>query len=215
MQNVSRVIEERDNEVLIERARGGDADAFYDLVSRYERGVYWAAFGILGNSADAEDITQETFLKSFQHLDQYRAQAKFSTWLIQIAVNEALLRLRRIRPALYQSLDSGPNSDRENWMPRDLTDWRDNPEEKYAEEELRRIVMNAVESLAPIYRTVLIMRDLQQMSNEEVASTLRISVPAVKTRLLRARLQLREMLTPKFKVGWRLHLPWRVKGGRQ
>lgn len=215
MQDGSRVTAERDDGALIERARSGDLDAFCDLVSRHERGVYWAAFGILGNTADAEEVTQETFLRSFQHLNQYRAEARFSTWLIQIAVNEALARVRKNRPALYESLDSGHNSDSKEWTPRDLSDWRDNPEEQYAEEEMRSILMEAVESLSPIYRVVLIMRDLQQMSNEEVASTLQISVPAVKTRLLRARFQLREKLTPKFKVGWRLRLPWRAKGGRQ
>ncbi len=201
---------------LVERARAGDTDAFYALVRQYQRTVYWAAFGLLGNSADAEEISQETFLKCFQHLDQFRGDSRFSTWLTQIALNEARQRLRRQRPALYDSLEAAETSDENrSWLPRLLADWRENPEQQYAGEELRRIVHQAVESLPPIYRTVLLLRDLQQMSNEEVAQALGLSLPAMKSRLLRARLQLRDKLAPHFRRGWGLRLPWFGKRGRR
>lgn len=201
---------------LVERARAGDTDAFYALVRQYQRTVYWAAFGLLGNSADAEEISQETFLKCFQHLDQFRGDSRFSTWLTQIALNEARQRLRKQRPALYDSLEAADTSDENrSWLPRFLADWRENPEQQYAGEELRRIVTKAVESLPPIYRTVLLLRDLEQMSNEEVAQALGLSLPAMKSRLLRARLQLRDKLAPHFRRGWRLRLPWFGKRGRR
>lgn len=200
---------------LLERARRGDTSAFYELVRQYERSVYWTAFGLLGNAADAEDITQETFLKCFQHLDQFRGESKFSTWLTQIAVNEARQRLRRQRPDLYESLEAGAEAkDSGRWLSLFTVDWRENPEQQYAAEELRRIVTEAVQSLPPIYRSVLLLRDLEQMTSEEVAQALGLSLPAVKSRLLRARLQLREKLTPHFRRGWRLRLPWFGKRGR-
>lgn len=200
---------------LLERARRGDTRAFYELVHLYERSVYWIAFGMLGNAADAEEITQETFLKCYQHLDQFRGESKFSTWLTQIAVNEARQRLRRQRPDLFESLEASVElPDGGRWLRWFTADWRENPEQRYAAEELRRLVTEAVQSLPPIYRTVLLLRDLQAMTNQEVAQVLGLSLPAVKSRLLRARLQLREKLTPHFQRGWRRRLPWFGKRGR-
>lgn len=189
-----------DDLALVEQARSGDTSAFYTLVRRYERSVYWTVFALLGNSADAEETTQEAFLKCFLNLAQFRGEAKFSTWLIQIAVNEAKQRLRKNPAGRYEPLERAHSGgDEEPPEPRDLADWRDNPEERYAEEELRRIVHRAVDSLPAPYRVVLVLRDLQQMSNEEVAAALGLSLPATKSRLLRARLQLREKLAPYFR----------------
>lgn len=144
---------------LIERALAGDRDAFYRLVHRYERGVYWAAFALVGNADDAEEITQETFLKSFRHLHHFRGESKFSTWLTQIAVNEARMRLRKHRPGQHESLDTPADSEDQDWKPRQIADWSENPEERYAHDELRRILTAAIQSLPDIYRSVLVMRD--------------------------------------------------------
>ncbi len=187
-----------DETELLDRARAGDRDAFYQLVSRHERSIFWAAFGMLGNSADAEEVAQETFLRCFEKLHQFRGEAKFSTWATQIAVNEARLRLRKQRPALHDSLDAPERGDDEDMAPRELADWRKTPEEEYAGEELRRLVQSALQGLPPAYRIVLVMRDLEQRSTEEVAQALGLSLAAAKTRLLRARLRMREALSAHF-----------------
>ncbi len=185
---------------LVRRVLAGDTSAFYTLVRQHERAIYWVVFGLTGNSADAEDITQEAFLKCYQKLGQFRGEAKFGTWLTQIAINEAKMRRRKARPELHESLDEPQTSESEShWQPRDLADWRPDPEEQFAKEELRKVVQAGVASLPPAYRVVLVMRDLQQMSNQEVAQALGLSLPATKSRLLRARLQLRENLAPHFR----------------
>ncbi len=187
-----------DEEALVARAQAGDAQAFAELVERYERKIYRLARHITGNDEDAEDVLQETFLKAYENLPGFQGQSKFYTWLVRIAVNEALMKLRRRKTGKMVSLDETIDTGEET-MAREIAVWEDNPEEQYSREELRRILEEAIESLAPLYRTVFVLRDVDELSTEETAEALGISVPAVKSRLLRARLQLRDKLTRFFK----------------
>lgn len=183
---------------LVERARAGDAAAFSDLVKRYERKIYRLAKNITQNDEDAEDVLQETFLKAYTHLDSFQGQSKFYTWLVRIAVNEALMKLRKRRTDKTVPLDE-PQDTGEDTVIREIAVWDQDPEKKFGSEELKKILDNAIDSLRPAFRTVFVLRDIEELSTEETAETLGISVPAVKSRLLRARLQLREKLTRFFR----------------
>jgi RNA polymerase sigma-70 factor (ECF subfamily) len=183
---------------LVDRARNGDADAFTGLVERYERKIYRLAKHITQNDEDAEDVLQETFLKAYSNLDTFQGQSKFYTWLVRIAVNEALMKLRKRKSDRTVSLDE-PQDTGEETVTREIAVWDGDPEQRYSQEELRDILDRAVESLKPSFRTVFILRDIEELSTEETAESLGISVPAVKSRLLRARLQLREKLTRLFR----------------
>jgi RNA polymerase sigma-70 factor (ECF subfamily) len=187
----------RDDEgALVSLARKGDLKAFDELVNRYERRIFRLAMNITQNREDAEDATQDAFMKSFQHLPDFQGGSRFYTWLVRIAVNEALMRLRRRRPNVT-SLDEPIQTD-EDLMPREIQDWGPTPEKRYEVTELNSILNNAIAGLDPIFRTVFILRDVEQLSTEETAEALGISVPAVKSRLLRGRLKLREKLSPSF-----------------
>ena len=181
---------------LVLAAKGGDVSAFEALVKKYDRNVFRIANHITHNREDAEDATQDAFLKSFQHLGEFQGGSRFYTWLVRIAVNEALMRLRRRRPNVT-SLDE-PVQTEEDLMPRELQDWGPTPEQRYQVTELNSIMSNAIGELEPIYRTVFTLRDVEQLSTEDTAEALGISVPAVKSRLLRARLRLREKLGRHF-----------------
>ncbi len=183
---------------LVERAQSGDMEAFAELVRRYERRIYRMARQITQNDEDAEDVLQESFLKAFQHLDSFQGQSKFYTWVTRIAVNEGLMKLRKRKSDRTVSLDENIETDEEPIV-REIAVWDDTPESKYSQEELRQILDKAIESLKPIFRTVFILRDVEELSTEETAEVLGLSVAAVKSRLLRARLQLRERLTRVFK----------------
>src|SRR5215469_395611 len=187
---------------LIRRVQSGDLDAFYDLVRPYERAVFLAAVGLVKNDADAEDVAQEAVLKAFKGISHFRGDAKFSTWLIQIAINEAKMKLRKDRRHLYESIEEGQASEDGDYVPRDFADWREIPSEALERKEVRDALSNAVASLAEKYRTVLILRDVQQLSIAETAQVLGISEANVKTRLSRARLQLRDVLAPGFDGPW-------------
>lgn len=187
-----------EEEALVARAQAGDAQAFAELVERYERKIYRLARHITGNDEDAEDVLQEAFLKAYENLPGFQGQSKFYTWLVRIAVNEALMKLRRRKTGKMVSLDETIDTGEET-MAREIAVWEDNPEEQYSREELRRILEEAIETLPPLYRTVFVLRDVDELSTEETAEALGISVPAVKSRLLRARLQLRDKLTRFFK----------------
>jgi len=186
---------------LIRRIRDGEPAAFYELIHPYERRVYAAAFAVLRNEADAEDCAQEAVLKAFKHIRQFRAEAKFSTWLIQIAVNEARMRRRRERADLVEPIDKERNEDG-GYTPRDFADWRDIPSEVLERKEVREKLAEALGSLGQIYREVFVLRDMEQLSIEETANALGISTASVKTRLLRARLMLRDLLAPGFGGSW-------------
>ena len=187
---------------LIERARQGDKDAFYRLVFPCERAVYTAAVSILNNSADAEEAAQEAVLKAFTNLVGFRGEAKFSTWLIQITINEARLKLRKDRRHLYDSVDEQGADEEGEYFPKDFADWHDVPSEALHRKELREALKRAIGGLAPIYREVLILRDVQHLSTEETARLLGITGGSVKTRLLRARLQMRDALAPGIDGSW-------------
>ena len=195
----SRVARERE---LIERVLAGEKDVFYELIRPYERGVFLAAVSILGNDADAEDAAQETFLKAYRNLSGFRQESKFSTWLIQIAINDARMRLRKDRRHLYESIDAGQETNEGDYIPTDFADWREIPSEALEQGELREVLNSALRTLPENYRTVLVLRDVQQMSIAETATALGISKENVKTRTSRARLQMRERLAPGWGGAW-------------
>lgn len=187
---------------LIQRVQNGEANAFYELVRPYERAVFLAALGLVKNDADAEDVAQEAVLKAYKSLSRFRGDAKFSTWLIQIAINEAKMKLRKDRRHLYESIEEGQVGEDGDYVPRDFADWREIPSESLERKEVREALNNALNSLGDKYRTVLILRDVQQLSIAETAQALGISEANVKTRLSRARLQLRDALAPGFDGAW-------------
>jgi len=189
-----------DEAPLVEEARRGNIEAFTELVNRYEGKILRLTQHITGNREDAEDALQETFLKAFSRLDQFHGDSRFYTWLVRIAVNESLMKLRKRKTSQAVSLDE-PVDTEDGFMPREIASWDPNPEQRYAQTELREILDRTVQALPPIFRTVFILRDLDHLSTEETAEALNISVPAVKSRLLRARLQLRDDLTKYFKQG--------------
>jgi RNA polymerase sigma-70 factor (ECF subfamily) len=189
-------------EVLIQHVQNGDANAFYELVHPYERAVFLAALSLVKNDADAEEVAQEAVMKAFKALPRFRQEAKFSTWLIQIAINEAKMKLRKDRRHLYESLEEGQQTDDGDYMPRDFADWREIPSEALEQKELREALAKALDSLPEKYRTVLILRDVQHLSIAETAQALGLSEANVKTRLCRARLQMRDALAPGFNGAW-------------
>jgi RNA polymerase sigma-70 factor (ECF subfamily) len=182
----------------VERARGGDEAAFTALISQYERKIYRLARNITQHDEDAEDVLQEAFLKAYTHLENFHGDSKFYTWIVRIAVNEALMKLRKRRGDKVVSLDEQIDTGEET-VAREIAVWDGNPEQTYSQEELRKILDEAIESLKPSFRTVFQLRDVEELSTEETAEALGLSIPAVKSRLLRARLQLRERLTRQFK----------------
>jgi len=183
---------------VVAQARLGDATAFSELLRRYEGKIFRLAMHITQNREDAEDVLQETFLKAYEHLDQFQGQSKFYTWIVRIAVNQALMKLRKRKSDRSVSLDDTIDTG-EDTVAREIAGWDENPEQQYSREELSRILGGAVEDLAPIYRAVFVLRDIDELSTEETADALGLSIPAVKSRLLRARLQLRDKLTRFFK----------------
>lgn len=187
---------------LIQRVQSGDADAFYDLIRPYERALFLAAVAIVKNDADAEEVAQEAILKAFRGLARFRQEAKFSTWLIQIAINEAKMKLRKDRRHLYDSIDEGQRSDDGEYVPKDFADWREIPSEALQQKELRGALTRALNSLPEKYRAVLILRDVQHLSITETAELLSLSEANVKTRLSRARLQMRDALAPGLDGVW-------------
>ena len=187
-----------DESALVAQAKAGDQNAFAELVNRYERKIYRLAKNITRNDEDAEDVLQDAFLKAYTHLDNFKGDSKFYTWIVRIAVNEALMRLRKRKTDRSVPLDE-PVELGEETVQREIAVWDDNPEQQYSQEEWRKILDEAVDSLKPDFRTVFVLRDIEELSTEETAETLGISVPAVKSRLLRARLALRERLTRQFK----------------
>ncbi|MCU1335934.1 MAG: polymerase, sigma-24 subunit, subfamily [Bryobacterales bacterium] len=187
-----------DESTLVAQAKAGDQNAFSELVKGYERKIYRLAKNITRNDEDAEDVLQDAFLKAYEHLDSFKGDSKFYTWIVRIAVNEALMRLRKRKTDRSVPLDE-PVELGEETVTREIAVWEDNPEQRYSKEEWRHILDEAVDTLKPDFRTVFVLRDIEELSTEETAETLGISIPAVKSRLLRARLALRERLTRQFK----------------
>jgi len=192
----STVVKE-DEPKLVAAAKAGDPVAFTELVHRYERKIYRLALNITQNREDAEDAMQEAFLKSYVHLSEFQGDSRFYTWLVRIAVNEALMKLRKRRPNLT-SIDEPVQGEEEDFMPREIEDWGPSPEQKYAQTELSGILSGVIERLEEEYRIVFVLRDVEELSTEQTAELLDLSIPAVKSRLLRARLKLREKLNRYF-----------------
>jgi RNA polymerase sigma-70 factor (ECF subfamily) len=187
-----------DESVLVAQAREGDMQAFTNLVQRYDGKIFRLAMHVTQNREDAEDVLQETFMKAYEHLDQFKGDSKFYTWIVRIAVNQALMKLRRRRTDKSVSMDETIDTG-EDTVVREIAAWDENPEQRFSREEIGNIMDGAIDSLEPIYRSVFVLRDVEDLSTEETAEALGLSVPAVKSRLLRARLQLREKLTRFFK----------------
>lgn len=187
---------------LIERVKAGESELFYQLIEPYERAVFSAAYSVLGNEADAEDAAQEALLKAYAKLEQFRGECKFSTWLVQIAVNEARMRRRKDRKALYDSIDEGYQDESGDYIPCDFADWREIPSEALEQKELKTALSRAIGSLKSIYREVFILRDVQGLNIRETAQALGINEALVRTRLLRARLQMRDALAPGYDGSW-------------
>jgi RNA polymerase sigma-70 factor (ECF subfamily) len=187
-----------DEAALVARAQAGDQTAFTTLVDHYQRKIYRIGKNITQNNEDAEDVLQETFLKAYEHLAGFQGNSKFYTWIVRIAVNEALMKLRKRKGDRFVSLDE-PIETGEEEVKREIAVWDDNPEQRYSREEMQHILDEAVDDLKADFRTVFVLRDIEELSTEETAEALGISVPAVKSRLLRARLALREKLTRQFK----------------
>ena len=192
---------------LIAQVQAGHTELFYELVRPYERRVYAAALAILRNESDAEDVVQEAMLKALANARQFRAEARFSTWLIQITVNEALMRRRRDRKGIMEGIDDRRDEEGE-YAPRDFADWREIPSEALERKEVRQKLAEALASLDRKYREVFVLRDMEQLNIQETAEALGISVASVKTRLLRARLMLRDLLAGGWERGWFSRLPF-------
>ncbi len=186
------------DQALVERVKAGDVSAYEELVRMYDRRVFRIANHITQNREDAEDVVQDAFLKAYTNIDRFQGNSKFYTWLVRIAVNEALMKLRKRKTSRTVSMDEEVETD-EGSIPREFADWSPNPEQMYGQDETAEILKKTIQGLPPTFRTVFVLRDVENLSTEETAQMLDLSVPAVKSRLLRARLQLRERLAKYFK----------------
>ncbi|HWO32506.1 MAG TPA: sigma-70 family RNA polymerase sigma factor [Candidatus Acidoferrum sp.] len=194
---------------LIKSVRGGDREAFYELIRPYERMIYATAISVVKNPADAEEVAQEAVLKALSNLGSFRAESKFSTWLIQITYNEAKMKLRKARPHLYESIDEQQQTEEGDYWPKDFADWRPIPSELLEQDEIRQAVQSAINLLSSHYREVLVLRDVEHLSIKETMIILGVSEATVKTRLHRARLLLRDSLAPGFDGCWIKGLTYR------
>jgi RNA polymerase sigma-70 factor, ECF subfamily len=196
-QQLPSTVVKEDEPELVAAAKAGDMTAFETLVNRYERKIFRLAQNITQNREDAEDTMQEAFLKAYQHLGDFQGNSRFYTWLVRIAVNQALMKLRKRRPnqvSLDEEIETGEES-----MPREVEDWGPSPEDRYEQSELGTILNETISDLDPSFRIVFQLRDIEELSTEETADVLGLSVPAVKSRLLRARLKLRQKLNKYFR----------------
>jgi RNA polymerase sigma-70 factor (ECF subfamily) len=183
---------------LIRRIRSGEKELFHELIAPLERGVYLTALAILQSPADAEDAAQEAVLKAYRNIASFRGEAKFSTWLTKIAINEARQRLRKSRRASEESLDTLTDSEDDNreYSPLLLSDWREVPTEAVERREIRELIESAMGQLTPGLREVLVLRDIEELNIAETAEALGLTESVVKVRLFRARMKLRDLLAP-------------------
>ena len=188
-----------DEAALVAEVRSGNTTCFETLMRRYERKIYWLAKNITKNDSDAEEVTQEAFFKAFEHIEDFKGESRFYTWLVRITVNQALMNVRKRRPNQF-SLDD-PIATEELSIPREIEDWGPTPEAMYSQNELAEILSRTIAELHPPLGVVFQLRDVENLSTDETANLLRISVPAVKSRLLRARLALRDKLNPFLRDG--------------
>ncbi len=196
---------------MIAAILAGEIELYHELIRPYERSVYLMALSYMKNEADAEDVAQEAFLKAFKGLASFRAEARFSTWLISITLNEARSRLRRKSLVHMDSLDVPPDED-QAVSPALLRDWREIPSEVVERGEIRLLLREAIEQLPSIYREVFLLRDVEEMNIIETAEALSISIPTVKVRLHRARMMLQKQLAPQLRAATRTSkrrsFPW-------
>jgi len=196
---------------IIAAILGGEIQLYHELIRPCERSVYLMALSYMKNEADAEDVAQEAIVKGFRKLSSFRAESKFSTWLMSITINEARTRLRRQALVRMEPLDQLPDEDK-GISPALLRDWREIPSEALEREEVRDLIQRAVEQLPDIYRQVFLLRDVEELTISETAETLNISIPSVKVRLHRARVMLQNQLAPQLKTvnrpAKRRWLPW-------
>lgn len=176
----------------------GNTHEFHDLIRPYERSAYVMALSMLRNEADAEEVAQEAFLKAFRNLRSFRAESKFSTWLMSITLNEARNRLRHKNTLKIESLDETPD-DQGHVSPALLRDWREIPSETLERMEVRQMLQQAIAALPAIYREVLVLRDVEDLSVIETAEALDITIATVKVRLHRARIMMQKILAPQLK----------------
>ena len=187
-------VPDEDDFVLVDRVLAGDRRAFEPLVRRHERRVFRVTLAVLGNIEDAEEAMQDTFVKAFRHLEQFRKESRFTTWLTRIAVNDAIQK-RNVRKKFVPLAEA--ETPVEQFAPKRYEPWKSNPEQLYGKQELHRFVEEAIQSLPEIYREAFVLRDVEELTAEEAAEVLGIKIPALKTRLLRARLMMRETLAEK------------------
>jgi RNA polymerase sigma-70 factor, ECF subfamily len=192
-------IETDDEARLVRAAQRGATDCFEILVTRYERRIFRLAKNVVQNESDAEDVIQDAFLKAFEHIDDFKGNSRFYTWLVRITINQALMELRKRRPNQL-SIDD-PFETEGDYLPREIEDWGPTPEQYYSQQELAEILSDGMAALSPSLRIVFQLRDLENASIEETSKLTGLSIPTVKTRLLRARLQLREKLNRFFRDG--------------
>lgn len=190
-------VNSQDGGLSLERLKQGDRAEFARMVELFSPKVYRLALKMLGEEQDAEDVLQETFIKALRSLPAFEGRSSLSTWIYRIAVNEALMSLRRRKPDEI-SIDQEREDDEAEVEPVQLVNWCCLPEGELMDAEARAFLDKAVQQLSPALRSVFVLRDIQGLPVREAAETLGISEPAVKTRLLRARLQLREELSTYF-----------------
>jgi RNA polymerase sigma-70 factor (ECF subfamily) len=201
-----------EEQALIARILKGEQDLFHELIRPYERIVYLTAMSVVKNQSESEDVAQEAMLKAFRGLARFRAESRFSTWLVSIVLNEARGRLRKTNRMVMESLDEPPEED---FTPVLLADWREIPSESLEREELAKQIEQAVQELPLIYREVFVLRDQNELSTEEVAQALGLSTSLVKVRLHRARMLLQKRLAPYLKQAFSTGKQWwHVIGGR-
>ncbi|MBW4039713.1 MAG: sigma-70 family RNA polymerase sigma factor [Acidobacteria bacterium] len=188
----------RDEPRMIAAILAGDSEQYHELIRPYERSVFKMALSFMKNEADAEDVAQEAFLKAFKKLADFRGEAKFSTWLISITLNEARGRLRRQATVRMESLDNS-REDGGTLSPALLRDWREIPSDALERHEISQMLQDAIANLSPMYREVLLLRDVEEFSIEETATALRITTGTVKVRLHRARMMMQKELAPQLK----------------
>jgi RNA polymerase sigma-70 factor, ECF subfamily len=185
--------------VLIARILAGETELFHELIRPYERLIYVTIFAIVKNQTEAEDGAQETMISVFRNLRSFRGEAKFSTWLVTIAMNEARKRLRKAKVSAEDSIDEPKEDNDGDFTPAILTDWREVPLAALERKELREKLREAVRLLPEKYREVLVLRDIEELNQEETAAALGINVTLVKVRLHRARMMLQKTLVPYLK----------------
>lgn len=180
------------DEELVRRVQAGNNEAFEELVKRYERKVYNIAYRLMGNERDASEVLQDAFLRAYRFLPKFQFKSSFFTWLYRIATNVSLTKLRKREKVQLVSIDEPANADGD--LPLEIPDYRYNPEKMMKQRQLREALQKAVDNLPPDYRSVVVLRDLEGLSNEEVSKVLNLTVAAVKSRLHRGRLELRKVL---------------------